>query len=118
QELSAQPGAEIVIDGELAVQVSPDFHVIPTPGHTRGHCCLLFQNRFLFTGDHLDWDRRAKRLDAAHDYCWYSWRQQIQSATKLLEYSFEWVLPGHGQRVHLERSSMKNELRALVKRIS
>lgn len=117
-ELSSQPGAEIVIDGEHAIDVSPDFLVIPTPGHTRGHCCLLFQNRFLFTGDHLDWDRQAKRLDASRDYCWYSWRQQIQSVKKLLDYSFEWVLPGHGQRVHLESSRMKAELQALVQLIS
>ena len=30
------------------------FHVIPTPGHTRGHVCFFFQeDRFLLSGDHL-----------------------------------------------------------------
>lgn len=117
-ELSSQPDAEIIIDGERPVKVSPDFLVIPTPGHTRGHCCLLFGNQFLFTGDHLDWDREANRLDASRDYCWYSWPQQVESVAKLLDYSFAWVLPGHGQRVHLERSTMKSELQDLVQRIN
>lgn len=117
EELRSQPDAEIVIEGESPVELSPDFLVIPTPGHTRGHCCLLFRNEFLFTGDHLDWDRDRKRLDASRDYCWYSWRQQVESMAKLLDYYFEWVLPGHGQRVKLERSIMKSELQALVQRM-
>jgi glyoxylase-like metal-dependent hydrolase (beta-lactamase superfamily II)/ferredoxin len=117
EELRSQPDAEIVIEGEGPVELSRDFLVIPTPGHTPGHCCLLFRNQFLFTGDHLDWDRDRKRLDASRDYCWYSWRQQVESMAKLLDYSFEWVLPGHGQRVKLEHSTMKSELEALVQRM-
>jgi glyoxylase-like metal-dependent hydrolase (beta-lactamase superfamily II)/ferredoxin len=116
-ELSSQPESEIVITGFDTVQITPEFLVIPTPGHTRGHCCLLYSNRFLFTGDHLDWDRDMKRLDASRDYCWYSWPQQIESVARLLEYSFEWVLPGHGQRVHLDAWRMKAQMENLVERI-
>ena len=57
----------------------PDFLAIPTPGHTAGHCVLLFRERFLFTGDHLAWDRHGERLEAHRDYCWYSWPQQAES---------------------------------------
>jgi ferredoxin len=71
-ELSAQPDAEVVLDGEEPVELAPDFLAIPTPGHTKGHCVLLFRRRFLFTGDHLAWDRHEKQLEAYHDYCWYS----------------------------------------------
>jgi glyoxylase-like metal-dependent hydrolase (beta-lactamase superfamily II) len=53
---------------------------------------------FLFTGDHLDWDRDEQRLAASEDYCWYSWQQQADSMKRLAEYHFEWVLPGHGRR--------------------
>ncbi|MER3446025.1 MAG: MBL fold metallo-hydrolase [Candidatus Dadabacteria bacterium] len=100
-ELSAQPDAEIIIDGNEPVQISPDFLVIPTPGHTRGHCVLLYKNRFLFTGDHLWWSRDDKQLSASEDVCWYSWPEQIRSIERLRDFTFEWVLPGHGQRVKL-----------------
>jgi len=72
-ELLSQPGAEIDLDGAGPWELAPGFVAIPTPGHTKGHCVLLFQNRFLFTGDHLDWDREEKLLAASEDYCWYSW---------------------------------------------
>jgi glyoxylase-like metal-dependent hydrolase (beta-lactamase superfamily II) len=116
-ELSSQPGAEIVIRGSHAVHIAPEFLVIPTPGHTRGHCCLLYSSKFLFTGDHLDWDRDKERLDASPDYCWYSWPQQMQSIERLRDYSFEWVLPGHGQRVKLPLPDVKEQLQNLIERM-
>jgi len=113
-ELSAQPGSEVVLDGKSPWELAPDFIAIPTPGHTKGHCVLLFQNRFLFTGDHLDWDRNEQRLSASEDYCWYSWPQQAESMMKLAEYRIEWVLPGHGQRVHLPADEMREQVRCLA----
>ena len=61
-ELDAQPGAEVVLDGFEPRELAPGFLAIPTPGHTAGHCVLLYQGRFLFTGDHLWWDRDDQRL--------------------------------------------------------
>jgi len=116
-ELDSQPGAEIVLDGDEPSEVAPDFLAIPTPGHTRGHCVLLYRQRFLFTGDHLDWDRDTRRLSASRDYCWYSWPKQVASMARLADYSFEWVLPGHGQRVHLSYDDMKRQMAALVERM-
>jgi ferredoxin len=46
-ELSSQPGAEVVLDGEGPWELAPGFLVIATPGHTKGHCVLLVQDRFL-----------------------------------------------------------------------
>ena len=94
--------------------MAPGFLAIATPGHTRGHCVLLFQNRFLFTGDHLDWDRDERRLAASEDYCWYSWPRQAESMARLAEYRFEWVLPGHGQKVYLPAAEMRAEILRLV----
>jgi glyoxylase-like metal-dependent hydrolase (beta-lactamase superfamily II)/ferredoxin len=116
-ELSSQPESEIVITRFETVQITPKFLVIPTPGHTRGHCCLLYSSKFLFTGDHLDWDRDKKQLDASPDYCWYSWPQQVESLERLREYSFQWVLPGHGQRVKLPLPEMQEQLKNLIERI-
>jgi glyoxylase-like metal-dependent hydrolase (beta-lactamase superfamily II) len=109
-ELSSQPGAEHILDGGGPWQLAPGFLAIATPGHTKGHCVLLVQNRFLFTGDHLDWDRDAKQLSASKEYCWYSWSQQAESIRRLADYQFEWVLPGHGQRVHLPPDEMREQV--------
>jgi glyoxylase-like metal-dependent hydrolase (beta-lactamase superfamily II)/ferredoxin len=118
QELDAQPGAERIIDGTAPVELAPDFLCIPTPGHTAGHCVLLHRQRFLFTGDHLDWDRNERRLSASRDYCWDSWQDQTGSMERLLNSTFEWILPGHGQRVRLPPDDMKAKLIALVERMS
>lgn len=117
EELDAQPGAEVVLDGTDPVPLQPGFLAIPTPGHTRGHCVLLYDGRYLFTGDHLDWDRDERRLSASPDYCWDSWPDQTRSMAKLLEFSFAWVLPGHGQRVQLTPEEMHRQLAALVERM-
>lgn len=113
-ELSSQPAAEVVLDGKGPWQLSPDFLAIATPGHTKGHCVLLFRVRFLFTGDHLDWDRNTQHLAASEDYCWYSWPLQAESMSRLSDHHFEWVLPGHGQKVHLPAARMQEEILRLV----
>jgi glyoxylase-like metal-dependent hydrolase (beta-lactamase superfamily II)/ferredoxin len=113
-ELAAQPGAERVLDGFEPVELAPGFVAIPTPGHTRGHCALLYRNEFLFTGDHVWWSRRRGRLTASRDVCWYSWREQVDSVRLLERYSFEWVLPGHGERAYFPREEMRAQLGKLV----
>ena len=82
-ELSSQPGAEVVLEGPGPWELGPGFIAILTPGHTKGHCVLLFDERFLFTGDHLDWDRDEQQLSASENYCWYSWSQQGESMSRL-----------------------------------
>jgi glyoxylase-like metal-dependent hydrolase (beta-lactamase superfamily II)/ferredoxin len=114
EELSSQPDAEVSLDGDGPWELAPGFLAIATPGHTKGHCVLLVHNRFLFTGDHLDWDRDAGQLSASEDYCWYSWPEQTESMARLAEYRFEWVLPGHGQKVHLPADTMRQEMRRLA----
>lgn len=114
-ELFSQPASEIVIDGTKPVEVHPDFLVVPTPGHTQGHCVLLYQKKYLFTGDHVYWNRAEQNLAAFERYCWYSWDEQKASMKTLMDYKFEWVLPGHGQRVHLSAEKMHKSLARLVK---
>jgi hypothetical protein len=36
---------------------------------------------------------------------------------KLRDFAFDWVLPGHGQRINLARDVMQEELAALVERM-
>ena len=117
-ELASQPAAERVIDGREPVEVAPGFLAIPTPGHTRGHCVLLHDDQFLFTGDHIAWSRERQCLTASRDVCWHSWREQVKSVEKLDRYSFEWVLPGHGQRVRLPRNEMRHEMARLIQGVA
>ena len=114
KELASQSGAEMVLDGFEPVELAPGFLAIPTPGHTRGHMCLLVENRYLFTGDHLWWSRTHKSLNAGRDVCWYSWKQQTSSMEKLLPYSFSWVLPGHGRMHGAKAEDMHRHLAACV----
>jgi glyoxylase-like metal-dependent hydrolase (beta-lactamase superfamily II)/ferredoxin len=116
-ELAAQPEAEIILEGMELVPFGLDFLVIPTPGHTQGHCVLLYKQCYLFSGDHLWWERNTGQLDASRDYCWYSWSQQTASMAALVRFDFTWVLPGHGQRIHLPQEQMTHALHALIQRM-
>jgi glyoxylase-like metal-dependent hydrolase (beta-lactamase superfamily II)/ferredoxin len=100
-------GIERVIRGGDAVDLDDDLTVIPVPGHTRGHMVLLYHNKFLFTGDHLAWSPNRNSLIAFRNACWYSWTEQIKSMEKLLDYEFEWVLPGHGRIHHDSAANMR-----------
>jgi glyoxylase-like metal-dependent hydrolase (beta-lactamase superfamily II)/ferredoxin len=117
EDSGSQPGAEIILKGTDISERVPGFKIIPTPGHTEGHCVLLFKNKFLFTGDHLWWRRKRKQLGASSSVAWYSWKKQTESMEKLLDYEFEWVLPGHGQRKKMGKTVMHHELAELVKRM-
>lgn len=117
EELPSQPDAEVVLDGPGPWELEPGFLAISTPGHTKGHCVLLFDDRFLFTGDHLDWDRDGQALSASEDYCWYSWPRQAESMGRLADYCFEWVLPGHGQKVYLPADDMRRQVLRLAEKL-
>jgi len=71
---------------------------------------LLYRNKFLFTGDHLYFSREERHLEAFRDHCWYSWSEQTKSMKTLIDFDFEWVLPGHGQRVKLSSAEAKKQL--------
>lgn len=86
-EKSAQPDAEIILEETSDTQVG-DAHLLFTPGHTKGHMVLLWQDTFLFVGDHF----------SPRSVCWFSWDAQIESTEKLVTLKdVSWVFPGHGK---------------------
>lgn len=107
---AARLGIERVIDGTAPLPLDADLVAVPTPGHTRGHTVLFHRERLLFTGDHLAWSPSARTLTAFHDACWYSWAEQTRSMERLLDYRFEWVLPGHGRIHHATSDQMHAHL--------
>lgn len=110
----ATRGVERPLSGADAVDLASDLKIIPVPGHTKGHTVLLYENRVLFTGDHLAWSEELQTLIAFRRACWYSWPVLLQSMQRLLNYSFEWVLPGHGRRYSAERQEMHRALEQCI----
>ena len=108
---------EHVIEGREAVALDKEMIVIPTPGHTRGHSVLLYRDKYLFSGDHLWWSPNYQSLHASWNVCWYSWTEQTRSMERLLDYEFEWVLPGHGRRAHFSAFEMREHLKNCVARM-
>jgi glyoxylase-like metal-dependent hydrolase (beta-lactamase superfamily II)/ferredoxin len=108
---------ERLIEGEEPTWLAPDLQVIPVPGHTRGSLALLYRGEFLFTGDHLWASEDGELLQASRSVCWYSWESQITSMERLLEFEFQWVLPGHGYRLHAPAPLMRQKLGELLTRM-
>ena len=105
---------EIQIQGQQPFTLADDLLIIPVPGHTKGHTVLLYNNKFLFTGDHLAWSTQLNQLIAFRNACWYSWPELTRSMPKLIHYTFEWVLPGHGRRYHADSKTMQQQLNLCI----
>jgi glyoxylase-like metal-dependent hydrolase (beta-lactamase superfamily II)/ferredoxin len=114
-DAEAVPDAEWILEGTDGIQVAPQFHVIPVPGHTPGSQALLYRDQFFFTGDHLWWEPDAQHLGSPKQLVWNA-DQLLCSIEKLLAYRFEWVLAGHGDRVRLPVEDMRAQLRSLIGR--
>lgn len=109
---------ELRIQGRDPVELGGELVVIPVPGHTRGSAALLYKRRYLFTGDHLWGADDGSGLEAGRGVCWYSWEEQTRSMERLLDFEFEWVLPGHGQRFRAPSvQAMRGELERLIRRM-
>lgn len=112
-DAEAVPDAEWVVDGAGDMNLDHGFQGIPVPGHTPGSMALLYNTKFLFTGDHLWWNPQAQILEAPRQRVW---RAKVLTASieKLLAYQFEWVLAGHGNRVKLSGQEMQKQLGLLL----
>ena len=115
EDLSAEPEAEWVVDGRSILHANSRVTIIPTPGHTRGSMVLLYENRYLFTGDHLFWDRDTQKFRLPSVYLWDE-SELVRSTERLLDWTYEWVLPGHGDRCHQSPERMREGLQSLVGR--
>ncbi|NEO86681.1 MAG: MBL fold metallo-hydrolase [Spirulina sp. SIO3F2] len=106
---------EIQLTGTAPIEdVLPHSIILPVPGHTEGHTVLLWQNRVLFTGDHLSWSARLNHLAAFRNFCWYSWPRLKESMYKLAVYDFEWILPGHGRRHQASPEQMRRDMQVCL----
>lgn len=114
-DTEAAPGAEWILEGNEVVELAPGFRAIPVPGHTPGSIALLYDERFIFSGDHLWWDPESGTLESPQRLVW-SEPHLLHSVEKLLDHRFEWVLAGHGDRVRLPATEMQAQIRRLLER--
>jgi glyoxylase-like metal-dependent hydrolase (beta-lactamase superfamily II)/ferredoxin len=118
-EVAGSDGAAEGGTARVAGGVGGRVLVIPVPGHTRGSVVYVVDDRWAFTGDSLAWSHARQDLVAFRGACWYSWTEQTASLARLADVAtFEWVLPGHGARIRLERGDADRRLRALVERMA
>jgi glyoxylase-like metal-dependent hydrolase (beta-lactamase superfamily II)/ferredoxin len=109
---------ELAWEGRNPVALASDLLLIPVPGHTRGSAALLYRDRYLFTGDHLWGTDDGTRLQASRSVCWHSWPEQLASLERLLDFRFEWVLPGHGRQFRAgSAAEMHDALKQLLQRL-
>ncbi len=113
EDAAAVPEVEWLLDGTDRIDLAADFIAIPVPGHTPGSGALLYKEKFLFTGDHLWWEPETKSLEAPIRLVWRKWAL-VDSIAKLLDYRFEWVLAGHGDRVKLPVAEMRRQVARLL----
>jgi glyoxylase-like metal-dependent hydrolase (beta-lactamase superfamily II)/ferredoxin len=116
-EAHAQPDAEMILDDE-SEQLIGAARIVFTPGHTRGHCVLLWDDKYLFTGDHFAWLAERGRFGSFRDACWYSWTVQIGSVQKLALFdNVEWIFPGHGKWAPVAKGKFPAIVREAVRRM-
>ncbi len=101
---------ERLLEGEDPVALGEGLLVVPVPGHTRGSCCLLVDDTYLFSGDHVAWSVRLGHVYAFRTACWYDWDVQIASMERLAGHAYRWILPGHGRRWHGTREETAAEM--------
>ncbi|MEA2431086.1 MAG: hypothetical protein QOI19_1559 [Thermoleophilaceae bacterium] len=92
-------GAETFTDGEV-LDVPGKPRAVHTPGHTDGHCALLFESRgALFVGDELcTWNpltgaRGPRLMPKVFDV---SYAQCVESLARIEPLDAALILPGHG----------------------
>ncbi len=100
----AQKDAELILSGGDRFTIgSAEIHYMP--GHTKGHMVLLWNQTFLFTGDHYAWIKKLNQFASFRNACWYSWSKQIESVRKMQEFkNVQWVFPGHGKWGRVKKS--------------
>jgi glyoxylase-like metal-dependent hydrolase (beta-lactamase superfamily II)/ferredoxin len=108
-------GIEKKLHGEEPTEIAPGLLAIPVPGHTAGSAALLFQDRLLFSGDHVWGSDAGEGLEAGRSVCWWSWEEQTRSMERLLDHRFSAVLPGHGRPYRAASpEAMRQAVRDLV----
>jgi glyoxylase-like metal-dependent hydrolase (beta-lactamase superfamily II) len=112
-DAEAAPFATDVVDGSAPVEIADGVKLVPVPGHTRGSVAFVVEDRWLFTGDTLHWNRTRGQLDVFPHQTWYSWDRLADSMDVLASLRVDWVFPGHGAWHHVGAEAYADEMAEL-----
>lgn len=112
-DAAAAPFATDIVEGVAPVEVAEGVVLVPVPGHTRGSVVFHVEDRWLFTGDTLHWNRYRRHLDVFPRQTWYSWDRLADSMDVLARLRVEWVFPGHGAWRDVGADTYANEMNGL-----
>lgn len=112
-DADAAPYATDLIGDDGDTVIAPGVVSIPAPGHTEGHILYHLNNRHLFTGDTLHWNRRRRELDVFPQQTFYSWAVLADTVARMAALPVEWLFPGHGQWHHIGREEWARQLTGL-----
>ena len=83
-------------DGEVVSIGSREVHIVWTPGHTAGHCCLYFpQDKVMIVGDHL-LPKITPHVGVYNTGPDNPLQDFLASQEKVQQFDVELVLPAHG----------------------
>jgi len=111
---------EVDIPLEDKQRFNEEIDIIHVEGHTKGSICLLVKGIAIITGDVLlgkgaSGANATKKINLpGKDVC-ADWDLAVKNIAKLMDYSFESLLPSHGAPV---KTGAKRELEALLKEIN
>jgi glyoxylase-like metal-dependent hydrolase (beta-lactamase superfamily II) len=118
-DLDSRPDADQVIRGLEPVEITPGVIAHPLPGHTRGSVLYLADDTYCFTGDSFYWSRALADFEVAESVTFYSIHEQAKSLARTApRIRFEWLLPGHGDRMHRPADEMAVRLERLAARVA
>jgi glyoxylase-like metal-dependent hydrolase (beta-lactamase superfamily II) len=102
----------VVEDGDTVAVDGSGLEVIHTPGHGKGHICVLLQEGgILFSGDHvLGLGTTAMRPPEG------DMAQYIDSLRKLLDYDIQLICPGHGPPITAPRRKLEELIQHRLER--
>jgi glyoxylase-like metal-dependent hydrolase (beta-lactamase superfamily II) len=116
-DLAAAPDADRVLRGIDPAEVAPGVVAHPLPGHTEGSVLYVADDEYCFSGDSIYWSRTTGDIEVAENVTWYSITELAASLTRSAgRLSFEWLLPGHGDRKRLPAPDMTRRLAELATR--
>lgn len=106
-----RPGIKRVIESIIKVRKPNDLHIyneaekigginiIPTPGHTPGHVCLLYKD-VLFAGDLIHLSKG--RVEPYSSFWNWDTSMLMNSIKKIADLPFKWICPAHGAPIAKE----------------
>jgi len=114
-DLQASPDADMILRGTEPAEIADGVTAHPLPGHTRGSVLYLADDTYCFSGDSIYWSRTTGDIEVFENITWYSITELAASLDRVApQLSFEWLLPGHGDRMRRPAKDMARRLHDLA----